>query len=573
MFKFKNIINSQSRTITSAAIIIGALSLVSRLLGVFRDRILASHFGAGDTLDIYYAAFRLPDLVYNLVVLGAISAGLIPVFTGLLAEASPLNRKKQEAWRLINSVLNFIIIGLLLICGLFFVFAEQIIPLITPGFSTEKLALVVSLSRIMFLSPVLLGISAVLGSILQSFKQFFVYSLAPIFYNIGIIVGAIYLVDEWGLYGLAWGVVFGALLHLLIQLPTVFSSGYRYMPILNWRDKNVLRVGRMTIPRTLTLVLNQFNILLVTIVASTLAAGSLAIFNLANNLQSFPLGIFGVSFAVAALPTLSVLAVKKDLGDFVVAFSSTFRQILFLIVPVSVLFYVLRAQIVRVILGAGEFGWLDTRLTAASLAIFALSLFAQSTLPLLIRAFYALQNSKTPFYLGLVSLVVNLVVLLFFRWLFSFDNDFSFFTAAILKISDLRLVADLRILALPAAISVSSIVNLILLLIWLRFKIGRLDGHKIINSSLRILFSALGAGLITYSLLQLINLIVPTEKFLGIFAQGLVAGLGGLAGYWLLGWLLNMEEMAIFVSAMKKKLLKKVSPAVAEDVAREGEGV
>ncbi|HNZ73382.1 MAG TPA: lipid II flippase MurJ, partial [bacterium] len=135
MFKFKNIINSQSRTITSAAIIIGALSLVSRLLGVFRDRILASHFGAGDTLDIYYAAFRLPDLVYNLVVLGAISAGLIPVFTSLLEEASPLNRKKQEAWRLINSVLNFIIIGLLLICGLFFVFAEQIIPLITPGFS------------------------------------------------------------------------------------------------------------------------------------------------------------------------------------------------------------------------------------------------------------------------------------------------------------------------------------------------------------------------------------------------------------------------------------------------------
>ncbi|HNW09196.1 MAG TPA: murein biosynthesis integral membrane protein MurJ [bacterium] len=573
MFKFKNIINSQSRTITSAAIIIGALSLVSRLLGVFRDRILASHFGAGDTLDIYYAAFRLPDLVYNLVVLGAISAGLIPVFTSLLAEASPLNRKKQEAWRLINSVLNFIIIGLLLICGLFFVFAEQIIPLITPGFSAEKLALVVSLSRIMFLSPVLLGISAVLGSILQSFKQFFVYSLAPIFYNIGIIVGAIYLVDEWGLYGLAWGVVFGALLHLLIQLPTVFSSGYRYRPILNWRDKNVLRVGRMTIPRTMTLVLNQLNILLVTMMASTLAAGSLAIFNLANNLQSFPLGIFGVSFAVAALPTLSVLAVKKDLGDFVVALSSTFRQILFLIVPVSVLFYVLRAQIVRVILGAGEFGWLDTRLTAASLAIFALSLFAQSVLPLLIRAFYALQNSKTPFYLGLVSLAVNLIALLFFCWVFSFDNDFSFFTAAILKISDLRLVADLRILALPAAISVSSIVNLILLLIWLRFKIGRLDGRKIIDSSLRILFSALGAGLITYSLLQLLNLIVPTEKFLGIFAQGLLAGLGGLAGYWLLGWLLNMEEMAIFVSAMKKKLLKKVSPAVAEDVAREGEGV
>ncbi len=573
MFGFKKIINSQARTITSAAIIIGALSLVSRFLGIFRDRILASHFGAGNELDIYYAAFRLPDLVYNLLVLGAISAGLIPVFTGLIENSSFLSGKKKEAWRLINSILNLVIAGLVIICGIFFVFAPQIMPLITPGFDEEKLALVTQLSRIMFLSPLILGISAVIGSILQSFKQFFAYSLAPIFYNIGIIIGAIYFVPEWGLYGLAWGVVLGAAMHLLVQLPTVFSSGYRYAPIFGLKDKNVRLVGRMMIPRTLTLVINQVNILTVTMVASTLAVGSLAIFNLANNLQSFPLGIFGVSFAVAALPALSLLAAKKNLTGFVETFSVTFRQVLFLIVPVSILFYVLRAQIVRVILGAGQFDWLDTRLTAASLAIFALSLFAQSALPLLIRAFYALHDSRTPFYIGVFSLAANLAALFFFRWIFSFDNWFSFFTVAILKIADLWEVGDLRILALPAAIGASSVVNLILLMIWLKFKIGRLDGRKIVDSSIRILFASLAAGLITYSLLQALNVYVATDTFLGILLQGGIAGGGGMLGYWLFGWLLNMEEMAIFVASMRKKLLKKVSPAVAEDVMREGEGV
>lgn len=573
MFGFKKIINSQARTITSAAIIIGALSLVSRFLGIFRDRILASHFGAGNELDIYYAAFRLPDLVYNLLVLGAISAGLIPVFTGLIENSSFLSGKKKEAWRLINSILNLVIAGLVIICGIFFVFAPQIMPLITPGFDEEKLALVTQLSRIMFLSPLILGISAVIGSILQSFKQFFAYSLAPIFYNIGIIIGAIYFVPEWGLYGLAWGVVLGAAMHLLVQLPTVFSSGYRYAPIFGLKDKNVRLVGRMMIPRTLTLVINQVNILTVTMVASTLAVGSLAIFNLANNLQSFPLGIFGVSFAVAALPALSLLAAKKNLTGFVETFSVTFRQVLFLIVPVSILFYVLRAQIVRVILGAGQFDWLDTRLTAASLAIFALSLFAQSALPLLIRAFYALHDSRTPFYIGVFSLAANLAALFFFRWIFSFDNWFSFFTVAILKIADLWEVGDLRILALPAAIGASSVVNLILLMIWLKFKIGRLDGRKIVDSSIRILFASLAAGLITYSLLQALNVYVATDTFLGILLQGGIAGGGGMLGYWLFGWLLNMEEMVIFVASMRKKLLKKVSPAVAEDVMREGEGV
>jgi len=564
----KKIINSQAKNITSAAIIIGALSLVSRFLGIFRDRVLAAQFGAGDVLDAYYAAFRLPDLVYNLLILGAISAGVIPVFIALL------NKKfgnKKEAWYLINSILNIAFLAVVLVCATVFILAPQLMSLITPGFSGEKLNMVVGLSRIMFLSPIFLGISAIFSSILQSHKRFFIYSLAPVFYNVGIIIGALYLVEYFGVYGLAWGVVLGSLMHMLVQLPATFFTGYRYELVFGLNNRNVRKVGKLMIPRTLTLIINQLNFLITTIFASTLMVGSLAIYNLANNLQSFPLGIFGVSFAVAALPVLSSLATSKKMDDFVATISTTFRQILFFIVPVSVLLYVLRAQIVRVILGSGQFSWTDTRLTAAALAIFSISLFAQGALPLIVRGFYALHNTKTPFFIGIVDLFINLGSLFFFAWVFSFDNWFSFFVVAILKVPDLWHTTDLRILSMPMAISVAALFNLLILMLALRHSIGRLDGRKIMDSSFRIVFASLGAGLFTYSSLYLINMYVVTETFLGILFQGFVAGSVGLLGYGLLGYLLNMEEMSIFVSSMHRKLFRKVT--VIEDTSQEGTGV
>jgi putative peptidoglycan lipid II flippase len=351
------------------------------------------------------------DLVYNLLILGAISAGVIPVFTALLdkkSDGQSAHSGKKESWYLINSILNIAFLAIIIVCSLLFILAPYLMPLITPGFSQEKMDIVVKLSRIMFLSPIFLGISAILSSILQSYKRFFIYSLAPIFYNVGIIIGALYFVQYFGIYGLAWGVVLGSVMHMLVQLPATFMTGYRYKLVFGFKDKNVRKVGKLMIPRTLTLIINQVNFLITTIFASTLMMGSLAIYNLANNLQSFPLGIFGVSFAVAALPVLSSLAASKKTDDFVSTISTTFRQILFFTVPVSILLYVLRAQIVRVILGSGQFSWIDTRLTAAVLAIFALSLFAQGSLPLIIRGFYALHNTKTPFFIGMLDLLVNL---------------------------------------------------------------------------------------------------------------------------------------------------------------------
>lgn len=551
LLKFFKKINSQAQSVTSAAIIIGGLSVVSRLFGILRDRILAGTFGAGDELDIYYAAFRLPDTVYNLLILGSVSAGLIPVFTSLIAK-----HKKEEAWNLINNILNILSLILVTTCLLLFLLSPWLIPLITPGFAQEKLSIVVNMSQIMFLSSFFLGLSAIFSSILQSFRKFFLYSLAPIFYNLGIIIGVLYLTKPFGIYGLAWGVVLGALMHMTIQLLPIFSVGFRYQPILNFWDKNVIKVTLMTLPRTLSLAISQINFFIITIVASTLATGSFAIFNLSNNLQNFPLGVFGVSFGVAALPILSSLAAENKMKDFINTFSVTFRQTIFFILPASALLYVLRAQIVRVILGFGNFDWRDTRLTAACLAIFCLGLFAQSTYPLVIRTFYALHNTKTPFFVGLITLIVNFISLIFLVWLFSFDNFFSFLTIAILRLEDLWGVVDLRVLALPSAIVISSIFELMILLIILKIKIGKIDGIKIIQSSLRIIFASLGAGLFTYATLQLLDLLVITNKVWGIFTQGLVAGLIGCLGYLILSLLLQVEEMKIFIASIKRKLFK-----------------
>ncbi|MFA6228013.1 MAG: murein biosynthesis integral membrane protein MurJ [Patescibacteria group bacterium] len=546
-------INKESQSITSAAIIIGGLSVASRILGVIRDRVLASQFGAGDILDAYYAAFRLPDLVYNLLILGAVSAGLIPIFTSLLAK-----HQEKEAWKLINSILNLLSVALLIACGALFALAPLLLPLITPGFTLEKMELAIALSRIMFLSPIFLGLSSIFSSVLQSQRKFFLYSLAPIVYNLGIIFGALFLVKPFGVAGLAWGVVIGAFLHMIIQLLPLFGSDFKYRLDFNWRDRHVMEVFRMMVPRTISLGVSQFNFLIITVVASTLAAGSLSIFTFANNLQNFPLGIFGVSLGIAALPVLSTLAAQKKNQEFVTVVSTTFRQTLFLIVPIAIILYVLRAQIVRVLLGAGRFDWYDTRLTAASLAIFCIGLFAAGAYPLIIRSFYALHDTKTPFYAGLLSMIVNVTALLVFRFVFSFQNWFSFAAAALLRLSDLWGYVDMRVLALPAAMSVSAIFELLLLMILLRNKIGRLDIRRIANSAWRITIASIGGGLTAYFSLRLFDDYVATQTFWGIFSQGLIAGILGLLGYTALGLILKIEEMFIFLTSMKRKLFKSV---------------
>jgi len=526
----KKLFNGESKTITSAAIILGATSLISRLLGILRDRVLAGEFGAGSELDIYYAAFRIPDLIFNLLILGALSAGFIPVFTGYLA-------KKNKAWELLNDVLNVMVFSLILISSLLIILAPWLVKLITPGFNPAQLETTALMTQIMFLSPLLLGISGIFGSVLQSLKRFFIYSLAPILYNIGIIIGALFFVPFFGIFGLAWGVVFGAFLHMIIQVIAVFALGYRYQWTFNLNHPGLIKIIKMMIPRTLGLVISQINFLVVTIIGSTLAVGSITIFNLANNIQSFPLGIFGVSFAIAAFPTLAELSKKKK--EFIQTFSLAIRQILFLIIPASALLIILRAQIVRVILGSGKFDWEDTVLTLETLSLFALSLFAQSLILVLARAFYAQQDSKTPFYAGLLSALANVIL-------------------------SVMLVEPLGVSGLALAFSLASILNFILLTLLLHYRLGQLDGERISISFVKISIATFMLALTAQAIKYPIERMMGLQTFIGVATQTIAAGLGGLAIYLLICWLLKNEELNMFMTVFKKRFFSR--PVIAEEI-------
>lgn len=521
------ILNGQSKTITGAAIIISGATLISRLVGLLRDRIFAHYYGAGPVMDAYYAAFKIPDLVYNLLIVGALSAGFIPTFTRLFSQGED----KSAAWKLANNILNITAAGLFILSAFGIIFAPSLVPVIAPGFAADTKETVISFTRIMFGSTFLLGLSMVMGGVLQSLRSFFLYSFAPIFYNVGIIIGAAVLAPLMGASGLAWGVVLGAFLHFVLQAYSAYANGYRWHWRFNWKDRETIIIWKLMGPRTLGLAISQFNLVIVTVLASLLPSGSVSIFNYASNLQAVPIGIIGIPFALAVFPVLSAAAAKKDDDEFAKNLSATTRQILFLVIPVSIIVMLLRAQIVRVILGTGQFGWTATISTANALAMFALSLFAQCLIPLFARAFYALSDTKTPFFIGVFSEIIGIACSLSF-------------------------MHSLGVTGLALAFSAASIINTVLLFIFLKIRMKKIDEMSIVQSFYKIvaasLVMALGVQFIKYPLALIFN----QDYFWGILGQGLAAGIFGLAIYVLLCYLLKTPELMQIKDSLARRWLK-----------------
>lgn len=535
--------DATSSLVTSATIIAIA-SLASRVLGVMRDRVLASSFGAGDVLDAYYAAFRLPDLLYNLLVVGALSAGFIPVFIAYRQK----QRSEHDHWFLVNQFLTVSVVILGAGCALLAIFAPAVVPFITPGFHGEKLELVIMLSRIMFLSPILLGASAIVGGILQSYRQFVMYSLAPMLYNLGIIFGAIYLVPRFGVVGLAWGVVIGALGHLLLQFFSARRLGWRPRLLFEWNHPGLKEIGKLMLPNTLSLSVTQLNIFVLTILASGLESGSLAVFTLATNLVSVPMSLIGVSYALAAFPVLSEHAAKNELVAFRKVFSQTVRRIIFLIVPATVLLLLLRAQIVRVIFGAGAFGWRDTVLTLTVVGFLTVSLFAQALAPLLIRSFYAHHKTWPPFVMGVLSdgLIVAVSLLVGIHY---------------------------GVAGLAAAFSFGTIVEIVGLWMLLHWKFGDLGERAVVYGLWRFTLAAISMVVIVQSSKIWAGALFGTVTAVGIFLQGAVAGGLGLVTYMLVLYAMNSEEVVEFAGVFSRRLGKLPMSQLSKEGLDEGEGI
>jgi putative peptidoglycan lipid II flippase len=383
MKRVLSIFYNRSSSINEAAFLLGMFTLISQLLGLVRDRFLATYLGAGSHLDVYYAAFKIPDFLFVSVATLAAITVLLPYLSIKYGNGDDVHYK--NARQFLDQVFTVLLIFLVSVSIILFFAMPWLAKLIAPGFSSAELSTLTMLSRIMLIQPIIIGISNMLSSVTQMFKKFLVTALSPVLYNIGIIIGIIALYPIFGITGLAYGVILGAILHLLIQLPTLIHVGFTPRLTTKIHVSELKSIVSTSIPRTIGLSMSSFTALILTSVASTLPTGSISIFNLTNNMLNVPIGVIAISYSVASFPVLVKYFIGNEREKFTEYILNATRKIIFWSVPITILFIVLRAQIVRVILGSNAFSWNDTRLAAACLALFVIGLVAQSLVHLFVR--------------------------------------------------------------------------------------------------------------------------------------------------------------------------------------------
>lgn len=558
MEKILRIFTKESGSINQAALLLGSLTLLSQILALFRDRSIAHFIGPSPSLDAYYAAFRVPDLIFICI---ASLASITVIIPFIVAKMDGEN-VTPEARKYLNDIFTVFFSLIVLVALIAFFLMPQLISFIAPGFDLEYQNQVVMLSRIMLLSPILMGISNLFGTVTQLFRKFFIYSLSPIFYNVGIIIGVLFLYPIFGISGLALGVALGALMHFGIQAFASHSSGFtpRFSFKINFQD--IKQVAITSLPRTLGLAFNNIALIAIISMASFLKSGSISVFNFSFNLQSVPLNIIGISYAVAAFPTLAKSFNRGDNDEFKKHLKSTARAIVFWSLPVIFLFIVVRAQIVRVILGSGSFSWENTRLVAASLAIFSVSILAQGMITLLSRSYYATGNTKRPLIVNFLSSV--LIVILSYVLVHLFQNFlmFRYFIESLLKVND---IPGTEVLMLPLAYSIGTILNFILH--WIFIKKDFLPHESFITKTF---FQSLGAsfflGAVAYASLNILSPVFGTTTFWGVFLQGFISGILGIIAAIIVLYLLGSEELKDLTNTLTTKFwrAKVIAPSQEE---------
>ncbi|HEV3245129.1 MAG TPA: lipid II flippase MurJ [Candidatus Paceibacterota bacterium] len=536
---------AETRGMHEAAYLLAAFAFASQFLGLVRDRTLAASFGAGHTLDIYYAAFLVPNFLFSTVASLLSLYALMPV----------LSRLEEEQKGLMVSFLRdlalFFIVGMTLVSLVAFALAPILVPLISPGLAADAAtrAELILLMRILLLQPILLGISNTISSLTQLRHRFILYSISPLLYNLGIIFGAIFLYPRLGISGLGLGVVLGALMHMAVQLPFFFTEhaeGRVGLPRLAKLSKEIFA---LSVPRTLALASNQISLLVILALASFLAPGSITIFNFAYNLQSVPLTIIGISYSVAAFPTfvrLYAQGAKVELARYAEA---ALRHIIFWSVPCTVFMIVLRAQIVRTVLGAGQFNWDATRLTAAALALFIISLLAQSATFLISRAYYAIGNTKKPFYIGLADICISIIAAVGLLYVFKTNFFFMEFVEALLRVND---IAGTSVLMLALGYALGSIAEFLIgyTLFVKDFAVSHANFNRLFFETFA---ASLIGGAVSYGILSATGQTGTINTTIGIFTQGFIAGIGGIAVTVVLLWILKSKELREVLGALKRK--------------------
>ncbi len=534
--------------IHQAAYLLALFALGSQFLAIIRDRLLAHSFGAGRELDLYYAAFRIPDILFVLF------ASVLSVYVLLPFVAA--GRYKTILSQLFT-VFLVLYTGLALALA---ALAPWYVPLLFPGL-TDDMTSLIQLQQVILLQPLLLGISNICGVITQFHHRFVLYAISPILYNIGIIFGVLVLYPSLGLVGLAWGVVLGAFGHLAVQWPFVRRSTLAFRPTRRIQWSEIFHVLQVALPRAATLSLQQVVLLVLIGMATNLAAGSITVFQFAFNLQAVPLAIIGMSYSVAAFPTLSRLSASGEIAAFNRQLLVALRHIIFWSVPVIALVIVLRAQIVRVLLGSGMFDWGDTRLTAAVLAIFIVGLAAQASLLLLIRAFYASGRVLQPLFIALASTAVTIAGAVVTKYWYQTSPEWRQWLEGLLRLEG---VVGTEVVVLAGAYVLGSVVQLVLMVIITRQVFG-VSLRPLGRLSLQALAAAVVGGVVAYGALTFVVDGVNQEKFLGIALQGLVAGLAGVAAVIATYFVLRAPELREIYRAFHNKIFKSKVITTAPD--------
>ncbi len=507
-------------TIFGGAIIVSSSWIVSKILGFGREWLIARHFGTVGA-DPIYAAFTIPDFIYGTLILGSLLTAFIPVFIAYK------KNNEDEAWQIARSILNIIVLVFTVLGVLLLVAAEPIIHLLVGDkFGEAAVRESVTLMRIMSMNMLLFAVSNVFAGVLQASKQFLAVSIAPIMNNLGAILGLMILTPHIGAAGVAWGAVLGAFLHCTIQAIAAYRIGWRFGKTAGWNHPGVRQIGRLLLPRTIGQSVTQIDQLVNVPIATRIGPASLTIFRRANILQDFPSSIVGVSLATVAFPTFVELLAAGKKEEFIKQFSQIVRQILFIIIPITVLFIQLRAQYVRIAFGTGSVSWTDTIATAETLGFFAISFFAQSLIPVLARSFYAMQDTRTPVRITMIAVVLDILGSIF-------------------------LGMHMGIRGLALSFTISSMINAGWLFVALHRRVGHLDEDTIFLSTMKII----GMSIIMAVAVQAVKPVTVAfgftlERSIGVFVQGFAGSIVGIIVFVTLASLFKFEEVSLITRGL-----------------------
>ena len=518
-----------ARSLARAGLVVSGAYLVARILGYIRVVVIATTFGAAPELDSFFAAFRIPDLIFQLVAAGAVASALVPMVAGMLAKG-----ESERAWRVVSTIANLMIAALFAFAVVAFLAAPVLVPLITPGFEGAQLAQTIDLTRLMLLAPMFLALGATATAVLNGTQRFGAAAVAPIVYDLAIIGAAVILAPNLGVTGLALGVVAGSLGHLLVQVPPLMRAGFRYLPRIDISDTQARLALALMGPRVIGLGVTQITFVVMTALASNLGTGAVSAYTIAFSLLQIPLGVIGVPLGIVLLPSLArELAVGRT-DHYLEILTRSLRILAFVMLPITTIGMVLAVHVVELLLGYGEFDRAAVELTAATLLLFLLGLGAHSIIAVLTRAFYARQDTRTPMVAAVLAVVINT-------------------TLAI------ALVGSFGLPAIGLSIAAAAWIEALLLLLVLRRREGpALDlaglGLFLVRTAIAAGLAGIVAAVVLSSLFGVPNLAPVTDSSIaakfGVFVQAIIGTLAGGATYALVTWILGVRELRTITSIL-----------------------